>query len=138
MSYATLADLILAFGEFEITQITDRASPPLGVPDAAVAGRALDSAASEIDSYLATRYQLPLADTPGVLRDVACDLARYRLHGVMVPDEARLAYERRIAWLRDLSAARATLGKLNQTEAATSAGLPEIVSGGRVFGDRSY
>ena len=138
MIYASLADLVLAFGEDEIVQITDRAMPPLGVPDATVAERALSAAQAEIDSYLASRHQLPLAAVPDVLRDCACDIARQRLHGAMVPDEVTRAYERRIAWLRDVSAGRATLGALTQTLPPPPTGLPEIVSGGRVFGDRNY
>lgn len=136
--YATLADLILAFGEDEITQITDRAMPPVGAPDAAVAERALGSAQAEIDSYIATRVQLPIATVPDVLRDCACDIARYRLHGTMVPDEVSKAYDRRLGWLRDVSAGRASLGEYTQTATPSSAGLPEITSGGRVFGDRTY
>ncbi len=138
MPYATLADLILAFGEDEIVQITDRARPPLGAADATVAERALGSAQAEIDSYIANRVQLPLASVPDVLRDCACDIARHRLHGAMVPEEVTKAYERRIAWLRDVSAGRASLGEATQTATPPPTGLPEIVSGGRVFGDRNY
>lgn len=138
MSYATLSDLILAFGEDEIVQITDRAVPATGAPDAAVAERALGSAQAEIDSYIANRVQLPLATVPDVLRDCACDIARHRLHGAVVPEEVTKAYERRLAWLRDVSAGRATLGAVTQTATPPPAGLPEIVSGGRVFGDRDF
>lgn len=138
MPYATLADLILAFGEDEIVQITDRARPPLGVADATVAERALSAAQAEIDSYIASRASLPLDSVPDVLRDCACDIARQRLHGAMVPDEVTRAYERRIAWLRDVAAGRASLGAITQTLTPPPTGLPEIISGGRVFGDRDY
>ena len=138
MNYATLDDLVLAYGIHEITQITDRSVPPVGAPDAAVADRAIEGASAEIDSYLVTRHQLPLTDTPIVLRDCACDIARYKLHGVMVPDEVAAAYGRRLTWLRDVASGRASVGPQVSDQPPPATNLPEIVSGGRVFGRDNY
>ena len=134
MSYATQADLETAFGVDELVQLTDRASPPAGTVDATVLARALDAADGEIDSYLASRYALPLASTPSILRDCAVDLARYRLHDRGVPEIVEANYKARIAWLRDVSSGRASLGAITETLTPASAGLPEMTSGGRVFG----
>ncbi len=83
MTYASQADLIDRFGETELAQRTNRVD---GLTiDTVVLARALGDADAEIDGYLATRYQLPLASTPVVLVRLAADLARYRLYDDGVP-----------------------------------------------------
>ena len=134
MTYALQADLVTAFGEAELIQLTDRADPPVGTVDAAIVARALEAADGEIDSYLAGRYSIPLASVPAILRDCAVDIARYRLHDRGVPDRVKDAYKDRIAWLRDVAAGRATIGVAPETLTPSSSGLPEMTSGGRVFG----
>lgn len=134
MTYATQADMTAAFGEAELIQLTDRAIPPAGTVDVAVLGRALDAADAEMDSYLAARYALPLADIPPVLRDCAADIARYRLHDRGAPKIVEDNYTARIRWLRDVSAGRASLGAATENAIPARAGLPEMTSGGRVFG----
>jgi phage gp36-like protein len=81
MPYATVQDLKDRLGEPRLTQLTDLADPPTGLPDDAVAQRALDDADAEIDGYLAGRYALPLVPPPGVLRVHALTLAHLRLLG---------------------------------------------------------
>lgn len=138
MTYATQADLQAAFGDDEIIQLTDRATPPTGEIDAAVVTRVLEAADAEIDSYLASRYALPLGSTPNILRDCAADLARYRLHDRGAPEIVEANYKARIAWLRDVAAGRASLGAATETLTPASAGLPEMTSGGRVFARDSF
>lgn len=133
MTYATQADLVTAFGDDEVIQLSDRATPPAGEIDAAVVTRALEAADGEIDSYLASRYTLPLASTPSILRDCAADIARYRLHDRGVPDIVADNYKARVAWLRDVATGRASLGAATETMSPASAGLPEMASGGRIF-----
>lgn len=90
MAYATLDDLVDRFGSEELAQRSDRAAG--AVIDADVVARALTDAEAEANSYLATRYHLPLASTPPVLVRIVCDIARYRLCDVP-PDEVRTRYE---------------------------------------------
>lgn len=135
MTYAIQADMVTALGEDELIQLTDRADPPVGAVDADVLTRALEAADGEINSYLATRYTLPLVIASGdtILRDCAVDIARYRLHDRGVPDRVKDDYKDRIAWLRDVAAGKASLGINTDDLAPASAGLPEMTSGGRVF-----
>lgn len=133
MTYAVQADMVTALGEDELIQLTDRADPPVGAIDTGVLTRALEAADGEIDSYLASRYTLPLASVPVILRDCAIDIARYRLHDRGVPDRVKDAYKDRIAWLRDVAAGRASVGLAPESLTPNSAGLPEMTSGGRVF-----
>lgn len=99
MPYATVADLVAEFGEYEIRDLTDRASPPAGEIDAAVAGRALTRAETTVNGYLASRYTLPApADA---VRGYVLDLARGYLYVNTMPETVKNRYD---AAMRDLKA----------------------------------
>ena len=76
MPYATQTDMETRFGVDELIQRTSRTGAAI---DTDVLGRALADADAEIDSYLASRYALPLPSTPAVLVRLACDITRYQL-----------------------------------------------------------
>lgn len=101
MSYATQSDMVERFGEQELAQRTNR-TDGLSI-DAVVLGRALADADAEIDTYLAARYTLPLASTPGVVARLACDIARYRLYDDGAPDMLRQRYEDAVSLLKRLA-----------------------------------
>lgn len=101
MTYATLAEMITQFGEPELVQRTDRLG--VGTVDTSVLDRALVDADSEIDSYLARRYTLPLASTPVLLVRLAADIARYRLYDDGVPATVRQRYEDSVSLLKRLA-----------------------------------
>lgn len=102
MPYATQADLETRFGAAEILQLSDRDGA--GGADPGVVEAALAAAAVEIDGYLAVRYALPLAAVPDLVREIACDLARYRLWKDQAPERVRQAQEDAVAQLKRLSA----------------------------------
>ena len=77
MPYATTEQVTERYGADLILRLTDRDGD--GAADAEVLERALADAASEIDTYLAAKYQLPLSETPAVLTRLAVDIAVYRL-----------------------------------------------------------
>lgn len=66
-------------------------------------------AASLIDGYLASRYTLPLASVPELLKAWALDITRFRLWDEQAPEEVRRRYEDALAQLRDLAAGRIAL-----------------------------
>lgn len=103
MGYATQADLEQRFGAAELIQLTDRAEPPAGAVDGQVVARALADADALIDSYLAARYDLPLATPPALLVGLACDVARYQLYDDAAPEEVRRRYEDALARLKQLA-----------------------------------
>lgn len=141
MTYAAQADMQLAFGDDELIQLTDRANPPAGAIDATVLARALAAADALANNYLAMRYSVPLANTPAVLVEACCDIARYELTrgpGLRATDEIKNRYDQRVSWLRDVAAGRATLGTDADTLTPSSAGLPEMTSGGRIFGRSAF
>jgi phage gp36-like protein len=101
MTYATQADLTDRFGELELAQLTDRTNG--AVIDTVVLGRALADADAEIDSYLATRYTLPLASTPVVITRLACDMTRYRLYDDGMHETVRVRYQDAVSLLKRLA-----------------------------------
>lgn len=131
MSYASQADMIDRFGEWEIIQLTDRNNT--GAIDVAVLDRALADGTAEIDGYLAARYQLPLTTTPTVLVRVCADVARYYLHDDNIPEPVAIRYKSAVELLRQVSLGRVSLGVSATGDSPTSNDGAEITSGGRVW-----
>lgn len=107
MPYATQADLIQRFGDEELIQLTDRALA--GQVDPNTVSAALADADAAIEGYLAARYAVPVSPVPALLRRVACDIARFFLHGNAAPEPVRQAYEDAQRSLKDLADGRAVL-----------------------------
>ena len=91
MSYAVKQDMVDRFRATELIQLTDVDSVANAIDDT-VLDRALDDADAEIDGYLAGRYTLPLATVPRVLTNIACDIARYRLHDDRATEQVTTRY----------------------------------------------
>lgn len=108
MPYATLDNLIERFGELELTQLTDAASP--GLIDEALVTRALADAEAVVDGYLGGRYTLPLASVPPMLTSVACDLARARLYKDALPEVVEKRHADALKFLTLLGQGKITLG----------------------------
>ena len=117
--YAELTDLVDRFGLMEVTQVTDRAEPPAGEPDQAVADKALADAAAEIDVYVGAAYTLPLPSVPEVLKRICCDIARYRLWEDRATDEIRRRYEDAVKLLDRISKGSVSLGFVEPPAVAT-------------------
>lgn len=139
MAYATVSDLVAAFGTQEVIALTDRddradADNTAGTVDGTVALGALERASSEADTYLAARYALPLASVPQVLAAVVCDIARYRLSGGETTETTPIAdrYKAGITWLKDVAAGRAMLPGVATASAGGEGGV-EFSTGRRVF-----
>ena len=77
MAYATAQHIIDRYSLDELLILTDRDHDDQ--PDTAVLDGALNDATAEIDTYLASRYQLPLVTVPDVLLRLCVDIAMYRL-----------------------------------------------------------
>lgn len=126
MSYAVVTDLEKRYGDAEINQRESM----LGVGSVA---RALADADAEIDSYVSSRYLVPLNPVPVTIVRIACAIARYHLLGDAATETARKAYEDARAFLRDLQAGRAQLDGAAQVSAATGAATVDYVTDERLF-----
>lgn len=114
MGHCVVQDLVDRFGAAEMAQLTDREHGT--TLDNAVAQRAIDDASSEMDSYLASRYRLPLPVDPPVLKVVCADIARYRLYEDKATEEVTKRADDARAWLKDVAKGYAHLD-LGPTEA---------------------
>lgn len=126
MTYAVQADLVDRFGTEELAQRTDRSNGT--VIDTVVLGRALADADAEADSYLATRYALPLKTTPVVLVRLCSDIARYRLYDDGVPDTVRNRYQDAVALLKRLASGEVQLAGSTVLAVATGTGNSNAVA----------
>ncbi len=131
MSYATAEELIAAVpdGATLVAQLTGTEEPDTDTID-----RALADASAEIDSYLASRYPLPLETVPSVLRQKAVDIAVYRmmtLRPMGAIDDARERYKDAISWLKLLAEGKVSLGVPSNepgAEADSSGGVAFVAS----------
>jgi len=59
----------------ELIQLTDDSNT--GVADQDLISKAISAAQDTIDGYLRGRYPVPLASVPGIVKNIAADLAAY-------------------------------------------------------------
>ena len=131
MTYCTEADLTDLFGIDELLQLTDRDQD--GLIDSAYMDAVRADAAAEMDAYLRVRYALPLSVIPARLRAVACDIARFRLYPLAVPEAVRQRYEDSRLYLKDVAAGRAQLDLPTAPEPSVEAGAPAYSAPERQF-----
>lgn len=132
MAYCTQQNMIDRFGSEELIQLTDRAN--VGVIDATVLTQAIDDASSEIDSYLAGRYALPLATIPTALTRIACSMARYHLYDDAATEAVRQRYEDAVKFLRSVGTGQLDMGLSASGDRPVAAAGATMESGGRIFG----
>jgi len=130
MMYATVADLQAQLRANELTQLADDDAD--GTADQAVLDRAIADAQAEIDGYLGTRYTVPLATVPTLIRRLAVDLAIWNLYcrRDLMTDARKLQYESARKILKGLAEGTVTLGLPPSQQASPP---PSIVSGDRLF-----
>ena len=108
--YASAQDIEDAYGLDWLIISSDREGD--GTEDSTSVSQALTDASAEIDSYVAAKYDLPLATTPTRFVKLAVDMAVYHLStdaGVLT-EEKRQRYDDAIRWLRDLDKGVLSLG----------------------------
>lgn len=135
MAYATIADMTARFGEQRLAELTTR-DGPVGAIDQTVLQSALDDAASEIDSYLAGRFALPLPAVPRILTIHAANIAWFRLLGDRAAgiEGAKANHEAALAFLRRAAAGEISLGDGNDPAASPASGGAQASAPERIFG----
>ncbi|EFP4583509.1 DUF1320 domain-containing protein [Salmonella enterica] len=109
--YCTQDDLISAFSEEEIRQLSDRNRPASGAIDPVVVTNAINDATAEINMYLEGRGLLPLKTVPDTLRRISCDIARYYLYQNPRDDTpVTLRYRQRVKQLESVATGKLSLG----------------------------
>ncbi len=107
MSYCDSQGMIARFGEDELIKLTDTGDT--GRIDDNVLTAALSDASDEIDSYLAVRHALPLAETPDLLIRLCADITRYRLYDDRMLEEVEKRYEKAVGLLKSIARGTAVL-----------------------------
>ncbi|MCF8491362.1 MAG: DUF1320 domain-containing protein [Rhodospirillum sp.] len=136
MAYATKMDMVLAFGQGEMIQITDIEEPYINTINDDRLNSALDEATSAVDGYLRGRYVLPVSPVPTDLRRRVCDIARFLLHDDGATDAVKDRYDRAMKWLRDISDGKVSLDApvATATESPVASGTVLFSARPRVFG----
>lgn len=108
MPYATASDIELALGDDYYALVADRDVD--GVVDTDAVDRAIASATSQVDSYLGP--WLPLPSVPPMVQEATIAIAvhRLRVHRDATTEDSRRAYDGVVAWLRDVSSGKASIG----------------------------
>jgi phage gp36-like protein len=108
MPYATQSDIVLLYGANALV-VADHDRD--GVPDTGAITRAIEAAGGEVDTYIGTRYHLPLHETPTFLRQLTVDIALYRLAlaADVATTEHRTRYEDALGHLKRIAEGKAGL-----------------------------
>lgn len=126
MTYCTRSDLESRFGSETLDDLE------YGRPNAVA--EAIADASSLIDSYVGSRYPLPLTTVPPILTSTARDLVRYTLD-IDPSDAVKNRRTEAVKFLEALAQGRATLGIPHASE-PESLDTAEIHSDGHVFSRR--
>ena len=129
--YATVEDLVSLFGEREVITLSTKKKG--NAIDREALETAIGYASSEVDSYLASRYAVPLADpVPPVVMMVTADIVRYRLTtgDVSEKDPIITRYKSTVAWLKDVASGVVSLPCAGSSPGETADGV-EINPGTR-------
>ena len=117
MAYATQGDLVpLRLSQKDVTELT--VDVPSGNPEtdatttATIVSAALEEASGKVDSYCRARYVTPLQqsdDVTAITLDIAVYLLFSRRRTTKVSETVQQRYDQAIAFLRDISMAKASL-----------------------------
>lgn len=115
-AYTSIQDMVLAYGETHIKDISNRDDCPPGavlVRNDSALIQAINEASGEVDKYLGKRFVLPLTlcggCPPPLLRRLTSAIARWMLFTVVKPDEVQKEYDQAIKNLTDIAEGKLTL-----------------------------
>lgn len=116
MGYCSIDDLKKIIDVSELKRLADDSGSAEGLEDPAVAAviaEATEQADSEIDSYLATRYTLPLAIVPRVISSLSARMTIYYLSlrtGTEPDKKWESVYKRSVEVLAQIAKGMVSLG----------------------------
>lgn len=133
MTFASVADLQLRYGDRELMLLADRDGD--GVLDVGVVEAHLQDADAEIVSELAGTVNIDPDSPPLNLKRLACQIARYRLYGPNPPEAPRKDYEDTLKFLRLVREGKANLdgGANAPIEIPPSPRAAAVTPGSRIF-----
>jgi phage gp36-like protein len=141
MRYCTLDDLMLAIPVRTLAQLSND-TPPATEPNLPVVERAVAHAEEVIDGYLRSRYPLPLAEVPTVVRELTVNLARHWLYARRpegkddLPPAVVRAYTAAIDMLKSIQKGALTIGVQATQSAQPEPGRMRVNAPSRQFGPK--
>ncbi len=112
MAYATVADMIVRYGEVELIRLSTPADQPMETIQHEAVERALRDGSDIADTHLRKRYRVPLDIVPAIVTRAVCILARYDLQTgeqKTISEDARDQRKDVMDWLRDIAAGKVLL-----------------------------
>lgn len=129
--YCSINDMVSRFDLNELIQLTD--SSGTGTVDTDVVDAAIKDASDTIDSYVGSRYPLPLAVVPSGLTRICANIARYNLYDNSVTEVVKNNYTDAIKFLTAVAKGDIRLGlSVDEAQPQTDS-LIVMESGGSVF-----
>ena len=101
--YADRSDLVLRYGENEISQLER------GLTASESVSSYIEDASDIADGYIGVIYDVPLSDPPKNLKIYICDIARFLLWRAKASEQVRQRYEDAIGFLKRVADGKATL-----------------------------
>ncbi|HSA07668.1 MAG TPA: DUF1320 domain-containing protein [Candidatus Gastranaerophilales bacterium] len=112
MSYSTISDLQNRVSPDTLIQLTDDTGS--GEIDSPKINSAISWADEIIDGYIRGRYTLPLAQTPGLIKNLSTELAVYWLYSrrmtTEIPESITAIYKDSLKILSDIQTGRVSIG----------------------------
>ena len=133
MPYCTQSDILEQVSLEDLIGLTDDAGQ--GIVDASVVARAIADADAEIDSYAASRYPVPFAPVPAMIRKTAVEIAICNLYARRrgAPDSRRQRYDNAVKFLKSVASGEVTLGADAPAESAADGIEASTSAEDRVF-----
>jgi phage gp36-like protein len=129
MPYCDSYDILQVLPEVEIIQLTDDTNTAINYD---VLNAAISFADTTINSYLRSRYTLPLSEIPELIKVFAIDLTIYRLHSRRMiremPESILNSYKTVIAELGKIQKGIVSLGLESESEDTQLSDHREFVS----------
>jgi phage gp36-like protein len=129
MSYAAVTDMQARYPNRDLVQLTNE-DPTQVTVNTTFLQTFLGDASDEIDAYLEARFGLPLTDPPAILTRLCCEIAMYHLQALRPIHDLAFAkeiYEKNLAFLKEVSDGKRTLGLSTDSEEPADPASPAVV-----------
>jgi phage gp36-like protein len=137
MGYCVINDLVQAFTEKKLIQLTDDTS--VGVYDSAILNAEIANGQVEIDGYCRKRYSasMPFATIPEMLIPLNVDITIYRIHKRRgrIPQEIVDVYDKAVKKLEGIAKGLIDLGTSTGSVAEDSVSFTSKTPEDRIFRD---
>lgn len=133
MAYIVEADLAARLSVAVLIQLTD--DEKTGTVNSAIVVAILAAAEATVNGYVGTRYLVPVSPVPGLLKELALDVAVYLLYlrRQRVTEDARRTYDDALKKLEHIAKGLITLGVEPPPSSAPQSSSGEVLPSESAF-----